>query len=68
MCCVPCAGQTFTDISRPLANEKKMSSKTNVNDNPRAGDSRSVAHKPVTQYDTLPIDDSAKPTGQDFLF
>lgn len=45
-----------------------MSAKGNVS--PRSGDAqfvesrdRNVGHAPVTLYDTLPVDDAAKPTG-----
>ena len=75
--CVHCAGKTYTDVSRPLANRKKMSAKDNVSNSPRSGNSqfaestlrdRNAAHTPVTLYDTLSVDDTAKPTGLPFTF
>ena len=64
-----CAGEACVQTSIALwrMRRKIMSSKDNMNNNPRVGDSQSVVYKPVTLYDTLPVDDSAKSTGQAFF-
>jgi len=56
---------------RPLVNGKKMSAKKSNSSSPNSGDQlfvesedQNAAHKPVTLYATLPLDDAAKPTGQ----